>query len=333
MLLHGANRSDIGYGCVENIGIFVGPTDQASVSAMTAWNINAIRLTLNEDCWLGINGVNSSYSGVNYRDAVVNYVHLLEANGIYVELNLIWNAPAGYLSNSQEPEADNDHAPAFWQSVASTFANDRGTIFDLFNEPYAGYSASGTSAANMTWACWRDGGCTVSCDQTDNGGSCPNGTAYTVAGMQSLLDTVRSQEGPANWHHPILLAGLGSSNDLSGWLANEPLDGYNQLIAGYHWYNDGAGGCVMPTSNSCWSTLQTIGRQVPLLGDEFGNNGCSWNSYMNDFMNFMENNANGFLAWVWNGGSLCPEPSLITSWDGTPTSYGQNYESLILGLP
>jgi endoglucanase len=332
VFLHGANRDDAAYGCVSaNPVIFEGPVDQAAVSAMTAWNINAVRLTLNEDCWLGINGINSAYSGANYQSAIVNFVNLLESNGIYVELGLIWNAPGSYVSNSLEPEADSDHAPAFWQSVASTFANDRGTIFDLFNEPYASYNGSGSPAANMSWGCWANGGCTVSCDQTDNGGSCPNGTTYTVAGMQTLINTIRAQEG--SWHHPLLLPGLGSSNDLSGWLANMPSDSANALIAGYHWYNDNAGGCVMPLTNSCWSNLQTIGQQVPLVGDEFGNYGCSWTSNMNSFVSFMEGNANGFEAWVWNGGSACPEPSLVSDWNGTATSYGQNYENLLLSLP
>jgi hypothetical protein len=51
-------------------------------------------------------------------------------------------------------------------------------------------------------------------------------------------------------------------------------------------------------------------------------------------MNFMENNANGYIAWVWDGGASCPgEPALISSWSGAATGYGQTYKSHILTLP
>src|SRR6266568_11749 len=34
---------------------FDGPVDQAAVSAMLTWDVNSVRVPLNEDCWLGIN--------------------------------------------------------------------------------------------------------------------------------------------------------------------------------------------------------------------------------------------------------------------------------------
>src|SRR5487761_1698829 len=39
----------------KNAAGFDGPTDSAAVQALKVWNINAVRLTMNEDCWLGIN--------------------------------------------------------------------------------------------------------------------------------------------------------------------------------------------------------------------------------------------------------------------------------------
>jgi len=47
-----------------------------------------------------------------------------------------WTAPGTQRALSQNPEPDADHSPAFWASVAATFARDPGVIFDLFNEPY-----------------------------------------------------------------------------------------------------------------------------------------------------------------------------------------------------
>ena len=48
-------------------GFSDGPTDAASIAAMKAWHINAVRVPLNEDCWLGINGVKPQYGGAPYR--------------------------------------------------------------------------------------------------------------------------------------------------------------------------------------------------------------------------------------------------------------------------
>ena len=47
---------------------------------------------VNEDCWLGINGLPSSQSGPTYRTAVANFVHLFLQNNIYVILDLHWTA-------------------------------------------------------------------------------------------------------------------------------------------------------------------------------------------------------------------------------------------------
>ena len=54
VVLHGVNRSGSEFACVGGFGFFDGPTDAASIVAMKAWNINAVRVPLNEDCWLGI---------------------------------------------------------------------------------------------------------------------------------------------------------------------------------------------------------------------------------------------------------------------------------------
>jgi endoglucanase len=42
---------------------------------------------------LAINGVNAAYAGSNYINAIVNYVNLLNANGLVAILDLHWNAP------------------------------------------------------------------------------------------------------------------------------------------------------------------------------------------------------------------------------------------------
>src|SRR5437588_531924 len=51
--LHGVNRSSWQYTCLDGSGqTHDGSADQAEVNAMLAWHINAVRVVLNEDCWL-----------------------------------------------------------------------------------------------------------------------------------------------------------------------------------------------------------------------------------------------------------------------------------------
>src|SRR5712671_5623632 len=63
--LLGVNRSGAEYACAQGWGIFDGPSDAASIAAIASWHVNAVRVPLNEDCWLGVNGVNLSYGGAN----------------------------------------------------------------------------------------------------------------------------------------------------------------------------------------------------------------------------------------------------------------------------
>ena len=91
--LRGVNRSGTEYACVQGWGIFDGPSDAASVKAIAGWHVNAVRIPINEGCWLGINGVKRAYSGANYRRAIVRYVALLHRYGMYAELSLMWAAP------------------------------------------------------------------------------------------------------------------------------------------------------------------------------------------------------------------------------------------------
>lgn len=149
---------------------------------MTSWRINAVRLPLNESCWLGLDPVKPRYRGAAYRSAVAAYVRRLTAAGLYVVLDLHWNV------DGQELMPDAAHTPAFWRSVARAFRANRAVLFDLYNEPH-----------DVGWACWRRG-----CDRW--------------TGMQQLVDAVRSTGAT----QPILVGGLGWAGDLSGWLRYRP---------------------------------------------------------------------------------------------------------------
>jgi len=171
--LLGVDRSGAEYMCLGGSEIFDGPASAESVRAMAAWRINAVRVPLNEDCWLGINGISPQTGGAHYQAAIEQYVNTLQSYGLVVILDLHWAAPGAYRAESQWPMADADHAPSFWSSLASAFAANHGVIFDLFNEPYI-----------TSWQCWLEG-CLATYD--DAGTS----VTYQTAGMQSLVNAVR----------------------------------------------------------------------------------------------------------------------------------------------
>jgi hypothetical protein len=313
-VLHGANRSGTEFLCVQGHGIFDGPTDQASISAMKAWGINAVRIPLNEGCWNGESYVNPAYAGANYQNAVKAYVRLLNANGMVAILDLHWSDgryPLHCLSveaRCLKPMPDTAQSIPFWTSVANTFKGNDAVIFDLFNEPFPERAAHSEAAG---WQCWL------------RGGSCP-GIGYPVAGMQSLVDAVRAT-GARN---VILLGGLAYANDLTGWLAHEPADPDHNLAASWHSYNFNA--C---SSLTCWtSQVAPVMAQVPVVAGEIGENTCA-SGYISALMNWLDSQSSSYLAWAWNADFPCASgPSLITSYAGNPTPYGAGYRSHLRSL-
>src|SRR5207237_572077 len=109
----GFDRAGTEYMCdaAGDTTVFDGPSDAASVSAMLSWHINAVRLPVNEDCWLGINGYPAAqYTAAQYQQAIVTFVNLLNSSGILAIVDLHWNAPGGQQSNAQQAMPDLDHA-------------------------------------------------------------------------------------------------------------------------------------------------------------------------------------------------------------------------------
>ena len=296
--LYGVNRSGGEYMCVQGRGIFDGPVDAQSVQYMLNWKINAVRIPLNEDCWLGINGVAASMSGSAYQQAVINYVNLLNSVGIVAILDLHWGAPGTTLATAQTPMPDADHSIAFWSSMATTFKGNSSVILDLFNEPYPD-SNSDTTAG---WTCWRDGG------------TCA-GVTYQVAGFQSLVNAVRAT-GNTNI---IMLGGLEYSNALSNWLTYKPTDSAGNLVASWHSYNFN-----LCASSTCWnSQVLPVMQSVPLIAGEIGENDCA-HTYIDPLMSWLDTNGGNYLAWTWDAWGICASgPVLINDYYGSPTAFGQ----------
>jgi len=286
--LGGVNRAGAEYACAQGWGIFDGPVDKASIKAIGSWHANAVRIPLNEHCWLGINGVPDQYGGKAYRNAIAGFVHRIERQGMNVILDLHWTNHGDQLALGQQKMPNADHTPAFWRSVAKRFGDDRAVVLDLFNEPH-----------DVSWACWRDG-----C-QLDG---------WQAVGMQRLVDVVRN----AGAYNVLLLNGIGWGGDISAWAANRPDDPRDQLVAGWHLYNFSA--CTIPT---CWTDQADngVGDVAPILIGELGQSDCAtW--FVDQLMGWADERDLGYLAWTWNDWPQCDGPTLITDFDGTPTAYG-----------
>lgn len=296
IVLRGVNRSGSEYACQQGWGFFDGPTDDASIAAIASWGVNAVRVPFNEDCWLGINGIAAAFAGANYQAAIKGFVTRLRAHGLYVILSNQVAGPGTTQSTYILPMPDADHAPAMWSSVASTFAADKGVIFDLYNEPH-----------DVSWSCWADG-----CQVT---GGVNFVTPYQAAGMKSLTAAVRG----AGATNVIMIGGLGWSIDPTGWIANKPADG--QLMVSVHNYN--YTGWNTP---AVWNSVYApIALQVPITFGETGFDG-----YIETVMPWDDAHGIGYLAWTWDtwGGVQ----SLISNYNGTPTTYGLGFKNYLAGL-
>ena len=320
VVLHGVNRSGTEYACVQGNGIFDGPNDQASITAMKSWGpVNAVRVPLNEACWNAESYVNSAYAGTNYINAIKSYVSLLNTNGIVAILDLHWTdgtytGPSAGCSSAQatcqKPMPDAAQAVPFWTSVANTFKGNDAVIFDLFNEPYASRATGNTTTG---WQCW------------ENGGTC-SGISYQVAGMQQMVNAVRSTGA----NNVLMLGGEEYSNDLTSWLQYKPTDPDNNLVASWHSYNFNT--C---SSQSCWtSQIAPVIAAVPVVAGEIGENDCA-GSYINPLTTWLKSENSSFLAWTWDdwSGGCSSGPTLITDYTGTPTNYGAAYKAILQALP
>jgi hypothetical protein len=311
--LRGVNYSGTEYACIQGWGIFDGPNNLASVQAIASWKANAVRLPLNEDCWLGINGVAAAYGGANYQAAIAGYVALLTQNGLIPVLEVHWSAPGTQQATGQQPMLDRDHSVELWRQIAAAFKGNTSVVFDLHNEPHPDGNRDTTAA----WTCWRDGG------------ACP-GISYQAAGMQELVTAVRGT-GATNL---IMLGGVQYANTLTRWLAYKPTDPLNNLAASAH---------VYPTGNLCGSVAcydaqyAPVAQQVPLIAGEFGesvNDSVCGVSQSNILLDWLDQHNAGYLAWVWNTwGTSCGDLSLILDFAGTPHApNGTNYKARLAAV-
>ncbi len=305
--LRGVSRAGTEYSCIQGNGLFDGPSDDASLEAIRSWHANAIRIPLNEDCWLAINGVQAAYAGATYQAAIADFAQRAAAKGLYPILELHWSAPGTTQALGQNPMPDQDHSVTFWSEVAAYFKDRGEVIFELFNEPYP----DNNQDTNAAWTCWQ------------SGGTC-SGVGYPVAGMQELLTAVRN----AGANNLVVLGGVTYSNSLSQWDAHMPTDPANNLAAAWHVYNFNT--C---NSTSCFdANVGPVASVHPVIATEIGEDDCG-GGFITTVMSWLDGHNASYLGWTWDDWSgTCLV--LISNYTGTPNgTYGQTYEAHLKSFP
>jgi probable HAF family extracellular repeat protein len=184
----------------------------ASTWSQLGQTINVIRLPLNSYSWLNLTCVDpgSGDAGNDYKangggtftpDPTSTYqadveqtVTAITAAGLYVILDLQWDAPNNVSGQPMCPVgqpafASADHAPAFWSSVAYAFQGNAAVIFELFNEPFG--------------------------DNVYGNGVIQNGNTYTPG-----PDAIIMANG-GSWAHPFLMQDNANQNQNCGTNHNQ----------------------------------------------------------------------------------------------------------------
>jgi hypothetical protein len=312
-----------------------GPFDQSDIDAIKAWKANAVRVPLNEGCWLG------TQNQPNYRKSVEDWVDLITANQLIAIVDLHWSTPStqssqAAMSNSpgQQAMADAYNSIDFWKGIATTFAKNGNVIFDLYNEPNV-----------SDWTCWLVGG--------NNCG----GANFDVAGMAQMLKAVRS----AGASNVVIMGGVSYAGDITKWqeavekipTLPAPNDGLtlDNIAASVHVYdfNSVWSGCPSQFNGyatTCYSAKTTADKQgispviaagYPVIVGEtgisvFSSDPAPYSSaqaqelatWFDNMLTWLDQNEQSYVAWSWNNDGA---PHLLNDYSGTPSpTFGVTYQ-------
>ncbi len=323
--LLGVDRSGTEYACAQGYGFtdsadYERPDSARMVAAIASWGVNAVRIPLNEACWLGLPGTKARWSGAAYRAKVDTYVERLEDAGIHPILDLHVVDPKGLsprrATQGLRPAPDAAHSVGFWRSLAQRYGQDRAIVFDLYNEPNA-----------IGWRCLRDG-CRIRVDAY-----LKDPPVYRSAGTQQLVDAIR-RSGAQN---VIMVPGIDFASNLSKWMAYRPDDPLHRLAASLHTYEPNGPHPLAGCDGACReSELVPLVARYPLVIGEFGDTDCD-SGYSETLMRWADSHGVSYLAWAWDATSLghwnCSRgPALIRRYDGTPTAYGAGVRAHLLAV-
>lgn len=298
---HGVNRHSLewgrhNWGGCGGDGHFTG----ADFDKIAAWGVTAVRFPLSQANWLGRRCDPEAYAKL-VDDAVVQ----ANARGMYAILDLHWSDAEGRApcdqgcKSGQQPMPDRDSI-SFWDQVSARYADNPGVMFNLYNEPH-----------DVSWSCWRDGGCTLFSSTPDPETGRP--VRYQAVGMQQLYDVVRSNASS----NIIIIGGTDWAYDLSGIANGYAIKGDNILYDTHiyvQWHN----------RRSDWDRhFGYLTATHPVCALEFGSIDCSAHitKKLIDYFDAplgVPANRMSWTIWSWNVPGECSQPTVIADWDGTP---------------
>jgi endoglucanase len=261
--LRGANMSGLEFVGVQGGTVSTWGGTIPNWPLFKTWGANAVRIPLNVGSWLGLttytahgqpatsfgSEVTADPQG-NYKQTVISAVAAAQASGLYVILDLHWSAPqvtldgnTQYITPDGQPEFMNSSTDIpFWTSMAQTFGtqatpqsgvSNAGVVFELFNEPYIDYYASGSTlyglmlnGGTVSTYTWAIGAYNVS----------PTG-GVAIAGYQQALNAIRGT-GASN---VCIVNGPSWTQEAENYKQWFPTDTLSspQLAAGWHPYPNG----------------------------------------------------------------------------------------------
>jgi hypothetical protein len=269
-----------------------------------------------------------------YQAYIRQIVATIRSAGLYALIDLhggtgILTSTGQYLCGSGDGMPTNADVP-FWTSVANTFKNDPGVMFELFNEPY--YDGNYTNATSTTGVAVLGGTATVSlpnpvgagCKMYDtsfeNAVILGGGVQCQATGLQSLINAIRAT-GATN---VIWAASAWYAGSPDRWLQMGLTDPLHQLGMSFHGYGY-AGGIA------AFNAVAAAG--YPILATELGTLAHIPSSY-----NYLRSQGWGYCWWVggsngqWNNwgaagrATIAPIMAADPPWtnNGSPTPNGSN---------
>jgi endoglucanase len=311
-ILHGIGRDGLEYNCSGE-----GPLDKQSLSYMgsgtntattTYWGANTVRLSLSEGFWLhGATGY--PCTATQYQTLLKQTVDNLTALNLNVILDLHW-VDAGAQSGQgggpwSSPDAD---SVSFWSQVASTYKGYSNVLFGLYNEPHP-----------ASWKCWLNG-CTITNETgSSNDCYCSKTVSYQSAGMQALVNAVRS----AGANNLVLVGGMNWGYDLSQ-LPTYALSGSNIVYDTHPYPYSGK----MPAN---WdASFGNLSSTYPMISTENGEYDCA-STYVSQLYDYLDAHQISWVAWSWyaqpsgSHSNVCGYPQLVYDYLGTPTTATGQY--------
>lgn len=288
----GVSLPSFEWACVQYSQVYDFPL-QETLSALQNWNLDTIRLPLNQSCWL---------DDENYRTKVDEVITVFGDAGFDVIIDLHWNAPTGASGHEQQVMADAERSLTFWKNVATKYKNnDHVVAYELYNEPHS-----------ISWNCWRNG--------------CTTSEGWRTVGMQEMVNTVRAIDSET-W---VIVNGLDWANNVIGAIENRPYDPAGKMAFGWHVYDefDDPNKCV--TKECFEDKIAPLAEKHDIVLTEFGSRLFCNPNHDQMIMDFAAGNGIGLVAWAWYPAD-CGFPALIKDWSGTPTGAGAKWCAFLGG--